>query len=432
MRRALARAGALVSGALVVALTLAAPAAATPGPTSAPEYWFDNWHVTQLWNSGALGQGITIAEIDTGVNASLPELAGRVLSGKDFGPAGGNGQVDREVDAFGHGTAMASIMVGRPGIFGITGLAPDARVLPIAVPLTGTTDSQPDDHLASAIRWAADHGAKVISMSLGGTRYPADGTQPCPADEQQAVFHALRKGAVLLASAGNKGRSGSPVEEPGVCLGVLSVGAVDASGTVAGFSSRHPYLMMSAPGVNIASLSRVPGMAYSGDGTSQATAIASAVLALAWSRYPTDTGAQIVARLLDTLDRHRETRDPAYGYGIVDGYTAVTAPVPPSAPNPVYAAAAPFLARDTAFLDPPKLRAPAVAATPGQHTGSFAVGSAPRLLVPDVLAGLGVALAGLLALVALGAAARVSRRRRPAAAEPAPAYPGADPGYPGG
>src|SRR4051794_5713931 len=142
-----------------------APAWATPGPSDAPEYWFDAWHVPTLWQSGARGQGITIAEIDTGVNANLPELRGRVLAGADLGGRG-DGQVDRQVDTFGHGTAMASIMVARPGVLGITGLAPAARVLPIAVPLGGTTTAERPDQVPQAIRYAAAHGAQIISMSL--------------------------------------------------------------------------------------------------------------------------------------------------------------------------------------------------------------------------------------------------------------------------
>ncbi|MDT4985320.1 MAG: rane-anchored mycosin, partial [Pseudonocardiales bacterium] len=157
--RAVRRAAALLAAGLLVAT--AAPATAAPGPPDAPEYWFDSWHIEQLWQSGVRGQGVTIAEVDTGVNAKLPELAANVLPGKDFGRTG-DGRIDREVNEFGHGTAMASIMVGRAGLLGITGLAPSAKLLPIAVPLTGTTDAAPNDHLADAIRWAVDHGGKVI------------------------------------------------------------------------------------------------------------------------------------------------------------------------------------------------------------------------------------------------------------------------------
>src|SRR5206468_2539702 len=86
---------------------------------------------------------------------------GRVIvPGTDLGE-GGDGRSDREINAFGHGTAMASIMVARAGLFGITGLAPGAKILPIAVPLTGTTDAGQPDKLPDAIRYAADHHAKI-------------------------------------------------------------------------------------------------------------------------------------------------------------------------------------------------------------------------------------------------------------------------------
>lgn len=407
------------AAALLLGAVAAGPAAATPGPANAPEYWFDSWKLEQLWAGGARGQGITIAEIDTGVNASLPELSGKVRPGRDFGSDGGNGQVDREVNEFGHGTAMASIMVGRPGLLGITGIAPDSPLLPIAVPLTGTTDAAGDDHLAQAIRWAADHGGKVISMSLGGTRDPRRDKVPCPAAEQEAVYHALSKGAVLLAAAGNNGQDtggdANAVEEPGVCLGVVSVGAVDITGTAAPFSSRHRYLTMTAPGVNIPSLSRVPGSAYAGNGTSQATAIASAVFALVWSKYPKLTNRQLVARVLATLDGRRAERDPAYGYGSIDAYRAVTADVPLDAPNPVFDAARPFLDRYRAFARASTAAAPPPAAAKASaDLGDVRIGSAPRLFVPRVLAGLGTAAAGLLALIVLGV---VGLRRRGAGPE---------------
>jgi len=401
----------------------AAPGAgATPGPASAPEYWFDSWHIDRLWHDGARGQGVVIAEIDTGVNAQLPALSGRVLRGKDFGRPG-DGRTDRDEHEFGHGTAMASIMVGRPATLGITGIAPGARILPIAVPLSGTTDAATDDHLGQAIRWAADHGAKIISMALGGTSNPKTTTAPCPADEQAAIYYAQRLGAVLFAAAGNRGQSDNAVEEPGVCLGVVSVGAVNRHGTVASFSSRHRYVTLTAPGVAIPSLGRIPGAAYAGNGTSQATAIASAVVALVWSKHPELTGRQVIARVLATLDERRSKPDPAYGWGQLDGYRAVTAAVPAGAPNPIYAAAAPFAARANAFAKATRAKVPEPAAKSVGSTGEFRIGSSPRLLVPRVLGGLAVALAGLLALITLAVLALVRRRRDgpptpPAAAEP--------------
>lgn len=410
IRRALLVATAAL--AVLAPVAVAAPAAAAPGPPSAPQYWFDSWRVPELWAAGARGQNVVIAEIDTGVNAAVPELAGKVLPGKDFGHTGGDGRVDRDIDEFGHGTAMASIMVAAPGTFGITGLAPDARVLPVAVPLTGTVDAASDDHLAPAIRWAVDHGAKVISMSLGGARSASDGQQPCPAAEQEAVYYALDKGAILLASAGNRGESDSAVEEPGVCLGVVSVGAVGRDGKLASFSSRRPYLTMTAPGVGIASLSRTPGAAYSGNGTSQATAIASAVVALVWSKYPKADGREILTRVLATLDGRRSAPDPGYGYGTVNAYRAVTGTVPAGASNPVYARVEPFLARYLAFATQQPPSPPKPAPARDGYTGTFHVASPSRLSDPQVIGGLAAALAGLIALVALGGGTAVRRNRR--------------------
>jgi subtilisin family serine protease len=393
----------------VAVLACAPSAVATPGDPYAPQYYFDQWHVHHLWSLGADGHGVSIAEIDTGVDASLGVFAGRVVPGTDFGRLGGDGETDRDRDAYGHGTAMASIMVGRPGQFRIQGLAPAATLIPIAIPLTGTTDEQSNDELPQAIRWAADHGAKVISMSLGGVRRPAQNRTACPDDEQQAIFYALRKGAILFAASGNRGANDDAVEEPGVCLGVVSVGAVDKNGTVASFSSRHRYLTMSAPGVNIASIG--PGGApFSGDGTSQATAIASAVAALVWSKYPALTATQVVARILATLDRRTAAPDPSYGYGILNAAGAVTADVPTSAPDPVAALARPFMNAHIAQSRQVKPPAPIVHnATP---PGSYTVGSSPRLYEPRVLVAAGVAAVGLVALVALAIGGAVSRRRR--------------------
>jgi len=416
--------------ALAVLLTLvAAPAVAqaTPGPSSAPEYWFDSWQVPQLWSSGARGQGVTIAEIDTGVSV-VPELAGRVLRGKDFGSLGGDGQADRETNAFGHGTAMASIMVARPGAFSITGLAPAAKILPLAVPLAGTSEAGQPDRLADAIRYAAAHGAKIINMSLGGKRTARDGGRACTADEQQAVLYALAKGAVLTAAVGNAGPTQNTVEDPAVCLGVVAVGAVDATGAVARFSSRLPYVTLVAPGVDVPSLGRVAGNAYSGDGTSQATAITSAALALVWSKYPRLTGCQVVGRILATLASRRSKPNAAYGYGLLDAGRAVRSSVPADAPNPVCAAVSPFLERYRA-VHAAKAAAPKPAATrAGLGAGRYSVGSIPRLTAPQVLTGAGLGLGGL-ALLLVTAGTGLLRRRRRAGPTPVvdpPAGPGED------
>ena len=157
-----------------------------------------------------------------------------------------------------------------------------------------------DDRLAFAIRWAADHGAKIISMSLGGVRRPARNPTACPDDEQQAIYHALRKGAVVLAAGGNRGDQDNAVEEPGVCLGVVSVGAINSTGAVAPFSSRQHYLTLTAPGVEDRIDRSRRFAVLRGRARARPRRIASAAAALVWSKYPQLTGSQLVGRLLAT------------------------------------------------------------------------------------------------------------------------------------
>ena len=149
-----------------------------------------------------------------------------------------------------------------------------------------------------------------------------------------------------------------------------------------------------------------------------------------WSKYPHLTGRQVVTRVLATLDAHttdaHTTRqNPAYGYGIVDAYRAVTESVPADATNPVYTAVDPFLSRFRAFARASAAPTPTPAVTAHPSVGVFRVGASPRLLAPRVVDGLYLAAAGLLALVALAAWALIGRRRRhaPVIIEATPARP---------
>jgi hypothetical protein len=196
---------------------------------------------------------------------------------------------------------------------------------------------------------------------------------------------------------------------------VISVGAVGRSGAVAPFSSRHKYLTVTAPGVNIPSLGRLPRSAYSGSGTSQATAITAAALALIWSKYPALSGQQVVAQMLATLDHPPGTQgrqDPSYGYGIVNPYRAITTPPTANAPNPVYDGVAPFLSTQPAKGQ--ALPVPAPAATQPVPPGHFAVGKAPSMWTQRVWTALAIGLLGAVALIVL-AVVGTKRSRRHAA-----------------
>ena len=378
-----------------------APAGAAPGPPEAPEWWFDSWNVPALWASGADGRGITVAVIDTGVQATVPELSGRVLAGADLIGNGSDGRTDFDSDPFSHGTAMASLIVASRGYGNIEGTAPGARVLPIAVPLRGVvrTGTPTPNATSVAVRYAADHGARIISMSLGGFVFQGEEDQPCPAALQASILYAIKKGAVVVAAAGNSGQDGSPVEEPGVCLGVVSVGAVDSTMTVTGFSSRHPYLTVAAPGDSIPTLSKVAGRAFIGGGTSQATAITSAALALVWSRFPSETNEQVVSRLLASVtDRGPKGNDDQYGLGVINPSAAIAANSAAGAPNEVFTGVAPLLAQSAAT---------AVTPAPRPAAGSYAapIGS-PEFGHPASPLGASLyLLAGLAALLLLLAVA---------------------------
>jgi hypothetical protein len=163
----------------------------------------------------------------------------------------------------------------------------------------------------------------------------------------------------------------------------------------------------------------VRGQAYAGKGTSQATAIVSAALALVWSKYPRLTGPQIVARVLATLDGRRTTPSSSYGYGRLDVYRAVTARVAADAPDPVSTAVEPFLARQDALADD-GLGPPPAKARPTAPIGLHNVGSQTKLN-GRLLAGLALIAGGLILLVSLLAVGLVGPpgRRRAAAARDA-------------
>lgn len=175
--------------------------------------------------------------------------------------------------------------------------------------------------LADGIRWAADHGADVINLSLGDDSKSA---HPEPG-EDAAVQYALKKGAVVVASSGNGGEKGDHISYPAAYPGVIAVAAVDRYGTHAAFSTRRWYATVSAPGVDI--VVAAPDRQYYVEwGTSAASAFVSGAVALVRAAHPGLTPAQIRQLLTDTARSAPESgRDDARGYGIVDPVAAIEA-----------------------------------------------------------------------------------------------------------
>lgn len=284
-------------------------------------------HTDRAWQT-TKGKGITVAVLDTGVDGSHPDLQGQVLPGKDL-IGFGAGQGDRAWAV--HGTAMAGIIAGHgsgPGRSdGVLGVAPGVRILPVRVILESNDASRAKARqsrgtaLADGIRWATDHGADVINLSLGDDSKSA---HPEPG-EDAAVQYALSKGVSVVASAGNSGEKGNGVSYPAAYPGVIAVAAVDKYGTHAAFSTSRWYATVSAPGVDIV-VANPDRHYYIEWGTSAASAFVSGAVALVRAAHPGLSPAQLKTLLADTArNSPAGGRDDARGYGLVDPAAAIEA-----------------------------------------------------------------------------------------------------------
>ncbi|GAB7052391.1 S8 family serine peptidase [Catenuloplanes indicus] len=256
------------------------------------------------WARGR-GAGTTVAVVDTGVDVTAPALAGRVLGGESSGNAG-----TPAVDCTGHGTAMAGVVAARAdGADGFSGMAPEAMILPVRVPVAADGRADPRD-AADAVRLAVDAGAGVVALTV-----PVDTT----ADEvATAVDEAVaRDVAVVLPAATRPGRPSRP--------GLLRVGGVGADGTAAG---PHPdgAVDVVAPGVGVTSIGTAGRPALQGSGPDYAASFAAGLLALVRAAAPELAAAEATQIVLDTADR-ADAPDPATGRGFIDPAAAVHAAV---------------------------------------------------------------------------------------------------------
>ncbi|WP_330292251.1 type VII secretion-associated serine protease mycosin [Streptomyces sp. NBC_00576] len=321
-----ARSGLLVL-LLAGSLTLLPATTAYADSIRGQQWALDAMHTQEAWRT-TKGKGITVAVLDTGVEADHPDLVGNVLEGKDmvgFGASQGDPYWAK------HGTAMAGIIAGHGHGYdngdGVLGIAPQAKILPIRVILEDGDSSRRKarntrgNALAEGIRWAADQGADVINLSLGDDSKSA---HPEPA-EDEAVQYALRKGAVVVASAGNGGEKGDHISYPAAYPGVIAATAVDKYGTRASFSTRRWYATVSAPGVDVV-IAAPDHRYYEGWGTSAAAAFVSGAVALIKAAHPGLTPAQIKKLLEDTArNEPNGGRDDSRGFGFIDPAAAIEA-----------------------------------------------------------------------------------------------------------
>jgi type VII secretion-associated serine protease mycosin len=390
--------------ALLMVAAVATPGiAAVPGPRR-EQWWFTVWAVhNKVWPI-TQGQGVTVAVLDSGVQASIPDLDGVVVPGTSP-EGGGDGRTDEDTNTpGGHGTAMAGLIASQGRGTGFVGVAPRAKILPVV--------AKHSDTLAPAIRYAVDHDAKVINIS-------AVAPQSCPDDIQGAVSYAIQHDVVVVAGAGNEGDTTNASNAPANCAGVLAVGGLDAQLRPFAKTQRQSYVAVSAPATGIGGVLRDGRYYPSEGGTSAASALTSAAVALVRSKYPDLSARDVVQRIMaSTRDAGSPGRDDLTGYGAVRPYQALTLTPPKNTPNPVFDAYDKWAAANGRDGD-------SAAAAGRQGGNEEASGNGGALLVSTAV-GLGLVL-----LVALFMIVR-SRGRRTAPVGAPPGYPYQGPPQPYG
>jgi thermitase len=281
-------------------------------PTQTPNdpYYANAWHLPKIKASGAwdaaVGDGVTIAIVDSGVDATHPDLAPRLVPGWNF--RDGNSDT---ADLTGHGTKIAGIAAasGNNGV-GVTGVDWRARIMPIRV--TDTTGLAYDSLIAQGLIWAADHGARIANVSYLNVARSLT--------VQSAAQYMRNKGGVVVIAAGNTGQQQDdlPVDL------FTTVGATDSNDARATWSSFGKYVSIAAPGVSI--WTTVPGGGYAAiSGTSASSAVVAGVYGLMMSANRNLMPGTLDRILFSTaVQQGGAHRDAYLGWGRVDAAAAVS------------------------------------------------------------------------------------------------------------
>ncbi len=283
----------------------------------------------------ARGEQVPIAVIDSGIEATHPEMAGRVA--KSFDAVGGAFQPHE------HGTGMAGAIVAHAQL---TGISPRANILAARAfaPGQATGAQGTSYHILGAMDWSVREGARVINMSFAGPRDPM---------MTRAMQNAAGKRVVLIAAMGNEGTT-APVSFPAADPNVIAVTATDQQGRLFDAASRGNHVSVAAPGVEI--LLPAPRGGYQiSSGTSVAAAHVSGIAALLLERQP-DLDPVQVREILRQTARHGATPNPQLGAGLADPVPALNATATPAPATPMVTAPPAVPAPDTA-------QAPAVPGT---------------------------------------------------------------------
>lgn len=278
-------------------------------------------HAPEAWAMTTGAPDLLIAVLDSGIDYTHEELNdGRVRTDIDKDYVNND---DDAMDDAGHGTHVAgTIAAASNNGIGVSGVLWQAQLLPLKVCNAAGVCSM--DAIVSAIQYAADQGARIINMSLGGSG--------CSATLEAAIDYAyFEKGAVLVAAAGNEN---TLVSYPAAYEPVIAVGALDRHGERAYFSNYGDALDLVAPGVRV--FSTVPNNGYDTlSGTSMAAPYVTGVAGLLLAQQPTLTNHQVRQLLFQSATDLGETGlDRQYGYGLVNAEGALIGTPDPAAPAP--------------------------------------------------------------------------------------------------
>ncbi len=288
------------------------------------------YRIPQQWRD-TMGQDVTVAILDTGIDEDHPDLSDAIHDARDFTNSR-SGPNDRQ----GHGTHVAGTVGARHDDRGVVGVAPQCRLLIAKV--LGDDGSGTSDRVASGVDWACDSGADILSLSLGS---PSPDERLC-----RAIERAVEKEKFVICAAGNAGRPDS-VDFPARWPTTVAVGSVDRNGRVSRFSSRGSEVDICAPGQDVLSTYLNGGYAKL-SGTSMAAPFVTGVVALLLAKHrslggrtPVRNQRQLVEHLRRTAtDAGPAGKDPSFGYGLINPESVLATPTdahkppqPPEAPG---------------------------------------------------------------------------------------------------